>query len=84
VPRSFDQAAPERVAFLHLDMNSSKSEIAALDVLFDRVSPGGVIVFDDFGWMGYQAQHAAEQGFMAQRGHAILELASGQGLLIKR
>jgi O-methyltransferase len=84
VPYSFDQAAPEKIAFLHLDMNSSKSEIAALDVLFERVSPGGVIVFDDFGWMGYQAQHAAEQRFMEQRGYTILEMASGQGLLIKR
>jgi O-methyltransferase len=84
VPYSFDQAAPEKIAFLHLDMNSSRSEIAALDVLFDRVSAGGLIVFDDFGWMGYQAQHVAEQRFMEQRGYTILEMASGQGLLIKR
>ena len=38
VPDSFAQAAPERIAFLHLDMNSSTSEIAALEVLFERVS----------------------------------------------
>lgn len=84
VPLTFADKMPEKIAFLHLDMNSSKSEIAALDVLFDRVSPGGLIVFDDFGWMGYQAQHFAEQKYMAERGHCILELPSGQGLLIKR
>ena len=83
VPDSFAQAAPERIAFLHLDMNSSKSEIAALEVLFDRVSPGGLVVFDDYGWSGYAAQKVAEDAFMRQRGHRILELPTGQGLLIK-
>ena len=83
VPDSFAQAAPEKIAFLHLDLNSSKGEIAALDVLFDRVSPGGLVVFDDYGWSGYQAQQVAEDAFMRQRGHRILELPTGQGLLIK-
>jgi len=83
VPDSFAQAAPEKIAFLHLDMNSSKSEIAALEVLFDRVSPGGIVVFDDYGWTGYAAQQVAEDEFMRQRGHRILELPTGQGLLIK-
>jgi O-methyltransferase len=83
VPDSFFEASPERVAFLHLDMNSSKSEVAALEILFDRLSPGGVIVFDDYGWMGYQAQQRAEDAFMQARGHRILELPTGQGLLIK-
>jgi O-methyltransferase len=83
VPDSFAQAVPDKIAFLHIDMNSSKSEIAALEVLFDRVSPGGIIVFDDYGWMAYAAQHDAEDAFMRQRGHRILELPTGQGLLIK-
>jgi hypothetical protein len=83
VPDSFSEALPERIAFLHLDMNSSKSEIAALDILFDRVSPGGAIVFDDYGWLSYQAQQHAEDAFMAERGHRILELPTGQGLVIK-
>ncbi len=83
VPQIFTEALPERVAFLHLDMNSSKSEIAALEVLFDRISPGGVIVFDDYGWLGYDAQQRAEDEFMQKLGYRILELPSGQGLLVK-
>ena len=84
VPQSFEQAVPEKVAFLHLDMNSSKSEIEALEALFEKVSSGGVIVFDDYGWTGYSAQQLAEDEFMRKRGHRILELPTGQGLLIKR
>ncbi len=84
VPDSFADALPETVAFMHLDMNSSKSEIAALEVLFDRLSIGGVIIFDDYGWSGYEPQQRAEDAFMKARGQRILELPSGQGLLIKQ
>ena len=84
VPDTLHQVSPERIAFLHLDMNSSKSEIAALDMLFDRVSPGGIIVFDDYGWLAYQAQQVAEDAFVRARGYRILELPTGQGLLLKR
>ena len=83
IPDVFASAAPERIAFLHIDLNSSKSEIAALDGLFDRVSPGGVIVFDDYGWAAYAAQQLAEEAWAAARGYRILELPTGQGLLIK-
>lgn len=83
VPDSFADALPEKIAFLHIDMNSSKSEIAALEVLFDRISRGGIVVFDDFGWTGYRAQQLAEDAWTRQRGHRILELPTGQGLLIK-
>jgi hypothetical protein len=84
VPDTFADAVPEKVALLHLDMNSSKAEIAALEVLFDRVTPGGVIVFDDYGWAAYRAQLIAADQFMTTRGYRILEIPSGQGLLIKR
>lgn len=84
VPETFKETLPEQISFLHIDMNSSKSEIAALEVLFDRVSTGGLIVFDDYGWWGYGAQQRAEDQFMKDRGHRILELPTGQGLLVKQ
>lgn len=83
VPDSFEQAAPEKIAFLHIDMNSEQAEILALEYLFDRVTPGGVIVFDDFGWTCNAAQMSAELAFMQQRGHQVLELPTGQGMVIK-
>lgn len=84
VPRSFQQACPEKIALLHIDMNSTASEIAALEQLFDRVVSGGMIVLDDYGWTGYSAQRHAEDAFMAERGHHILELPTGQGLVIRQ
>ena len=83
VPDSLKQAVPDRIAYLHLDLNSPKAEIGALEILFDRVVPGGVIVFDDYGWKIFHKQKEAADLFMEKRGYEILELPTGQGLLLK-
>jgi len=83
VPESFDVAVPEKIAFLHIDMNSEKAEMLALEHLFDKVTPGGMIVFDDFGWMCNANQMRSELAFMNERAHNILELPTGQGVVIK-
>ena len=84
VPDSFDVAVPEKIAFLHIDMNSEMAEMLALERLFDKVTPGGMIVFDDFGWTCNANQTRAELAFMNQRGHPVLELPTGQGLVVKQ
>jgi hypothetical protein len=38
LPGSLDITCPERIAFLHIDLNSAGVEIGVLDRLFDRVS----------------------------------------------
>ena len=83
VPDTFQEAVPEKIAFLHVDMNSEKAEMLALDHLFDKVSPGGFIVLDDFGWTCNVNQMSAELAFMKERGHYVLELPTGQGVVIK-
>jgi O-methyltransferase len=75
--------APETIAYLHLDMNSPGPERAALDALYDRISPGGVLVFDDYGWAPFRKQKEAADGFINSRGHFIVELPTGQGLAVK-
>ena len=83
VPDVLVASAPERIAFLHLDMNSSKAEVGALDVLYDRLVPGAFLVLDDYGWFAYREQKLAEDAFFAARGLQVLELPTGQGLVIK-
>jgi O-methyltransferase len=83
VPDTFNVAVPEKIAFLHIDMNSEKAEMLALEHLFDKVTPGGIIVFDDFGWTSNVNQMRSELAFMNERGHPVLELPTGQGVVIK-
>lgn len=84
LPETLDQACPEKIGFLHVDLNSPKAEVAVLERLFDKVVPGGVVVFDDYGWKLFEKQKQAEDEFMRARGYEILELPTGQGLVVKR
>lgn len=84
VPDVLRTTAPGTIAYLHIDMNSPAPEIGALDLLFDRVLLGGVIILDDYGWILHRRQKEAADRFMSTRGYDILELPTGQGLLIKR
>jgi O-methyltransferase len=84
VPEVLAEGAPPTIAFLHVDMNNAQAERGALEVLFERISPGGIVVFDDYGWAGYRDQKLAVDEFLLDRGHAVLELPTGQGLVVKR
>lgn len=75
---------PERVAFLHLDMNNADAEIGTLDLLWDRMPAGAVVLVNDFGWAPYAEQTARHAEWFGGRGEAILELPTGQGLIVKK
>ena len=83
IPDSFEQGAPEKVSFLHIDLNNEPAESAALAFFWDRLTPGATVLFDDFGWYGYMEQRLAHEAFAREHGHHILELPTGQGMLIK-
>lgn len=83
VPQSFEQGAPEKIAFMHLDLNQMEAEIATLEAMFDRIVPGGILLLDDFGWLGYRRQLDAETDWLGKRGYHVLEMPTGQGLVIK-
>lgn len=81
VPDSL-RISPSKIAYLHIDLNSPKAEGAALEILFNRMSPGGFILLDDYGWFNMQKQKDVHLQFFTARGIPILELPTGQGLVI--
>lgn len=84
VPEILSTIAPEKIAFMHLDLNNAAAEIGALDSLFEKMVPGAVLVLDDYGWLAYRAQKLAEDPWFAARGYFVVELPTGQGLVIKQ
>ena len=83
VPQSFSQGFPEKIAFAHIDMNHPDPEAGALEMVLPRLSNGGVVIFDDYGWWGYSAQKIALDPIIAKNHLKVLELPTGQALLIK-
>jgi O-methyltransferase len=66
VERTLPDRAPERIALLRLDTDWYASTKHELEELFPRLSPGGILIIDDYGhWLGarqatdeYLAEHA--------------------------
>jgi O-methyltransferase len=83
VPEILNDVAPEKIAFMHLDLNNADAEVGALELLFQRMVPGAVLILDDYGWLGYREQKLAEDPWLEQYGYRVLELPTGQGLLVK-
>lgn len=83
VPQILKARAPVKVAFLHLDMNSADAEDGALRFFYDRLAPGAMVLFDDYGWRVYREQKLVADEFMEEVGGQIMEMPTGQGLFIR-
>ena len=83
VPATLPLVHADQIAFLHLDMNSSAPEVAALEYFWERLVPGAVVLFDDYGYRGYEAQRYALGALARRRDMPIASLPTGQGLLIR-
>ncbi len=85
LPQTLDtDGYPEKIAYLHVDLNVAQPEGASVERLFPRVVPGGVVVFDDYGWKDYGLIKKTHDAYFASQGNHVLELPTGQGLVIKR
>jgi SAM-dependent methyltransferase len=83
IPETLPQVRAEKIAYLHLDMNCSPPEIAAIEFFWERLFPGAFVLLDDYGYYGYSSQKIAMDRFAQERGNNILSLPTGQGLLVK-
>ncbi|MGA2231124.1 MAG: TylF/MycF/NovP-related O-methyltransferase [Tepidisphaeraceae bacterium] len=85
IPCVFAANSPQRICYLHLDLNEPDAELAALESLFDRIVPGGMLILDDYEWaMNYRRQKLAEDPWFEARGYRVIPIPTGQGLVIKR
>jgi SAM-dependent methyltransferase len=83
VPQTLPTQPIDKVCYLMLDMNIVHPEREALGYFWEKLVPGGIVLFDDYGWLGYDAQKNAHDAFAAAHGVKILNLPTGQGMLIK-
>ncbi len=85
IPDVFAEHSPAKISYMHIDMNQAPAEIAALEGLFDRMVPAGILVLDDYEWaLGYRGQKLTEDPWFESRGYRVMPLPTGQGLVIKR
>ncbi len=83
VPDTLAQIDAREIAFMHIDMNCSPPEVAAVTALWDRLVPGAIVLLDDYAYSGYESQKHDMDAVTAARGVSIVSLPTGQGLFIK-
>jgi hypothetical protein len=84
IPESFATGGmPPDLVWLHIDLNASLPTRAALEALFDRVPPGGVILFDDYAWPGYHDTKVAVDKFLVGKRGVLLPMPTGQAMFFK-
>lgn len=83
VPDTLSQIHTTRVAYLSIDMNIAFPEIAAARHFWPMLSPGGVILLDDYNWTPHINQKRAFDELAKEWNVPILGLPTGQGVIVK-
>lgn len=84
VPETLEILVDRQISYLSLDLNSSEPELQALRILWDSISSGGVVFFDDIGGITYTEQRRKVESFLREVGHELMYLPTGQAFLVKR
>ena len=83
VPEVLPEVKASQICYLSLDMNCAEPELAALRFFWPRLSPGALVLMDDYAYNGFERQKKALDEFAREQNIEILGLATGQGLIIK-
>lgn len=83
IPSTFSGLEAEHIAFAHVDVDIYRSIMDCLDFIWPRLSSGGVVVFDDYGFPTCPGARQAVDTFFATRQEVPLCLATGQAIVWK-
>ena len=75
VEETIPDQAPEQIALLRLDTDWYESTRHELSHLYDRLSPGGVLIIDDY--MYWEGSYRATREWLAETGEPVFLLPMG-------
>lgn len=84
IPARFGEVRNHRFRLIHIDVDLYQPTLDSLAFFYPRLSPGGVIVMDDYGFMTCPGANKAANDYMADKPEHILQLPTGQGVIIRQ
>ena len=72
-----------KISMLHLDLNYAEAEVFSLKTFWKNISNGGIIILDDFAYIGRERQSYYINNLSKKMGFNILIVPSGQGIIVK-
>jgi predicted O-methyltransferase YrrM len=83
IPERFSDLETDTLCFVHVDVDLYQPTLDSLQVLYGLVSPGGVIVCDDYGFDTCPGASRAVDEFAATIPETVLSAPTGQGVIFK-
>jgi len=85
IPESFNHVPPppKLIIFLHIDLNSASATLSTLELFYDRLISGGVILFDDYGSTVYMDTKKMVDKYFHDKPGILLKLPTGQAIFYK-
>lgn len=84
IPERFHEVSDRRVRFLHVDVDLYRPTLDALAFFYPRMQPGGIILFDDYGFTTCPGAKQAADEIFADKPERIAMLPTGQAFIIKQ
>ncbi|TIM18396.1 MAG: methyltransferase, partial [Mesorhizobium sp.] len=83
IPDTFSDVFDRRFALVHIDVDLYEPTRDALAFFYDRVAAHGMIICDDYGSALCPGARKAFDQFFENRPEGIIELPTGQAIVIK-
>lgn len=84
IPDSFTGLEHERFRFVHVDVDLHAPTAHSIAFFYPRMATGGVMLLDDHGLETCPGARAAALDYFAGTGEVVVDLTTGQGMVIKR
>jgi len=83
IPTRFPEIADRRFCLVHVDVDLHQPTRDSIDFFYPRLNRGGILLLDDYGFHICPGAREAADDYFRDKPEPILELPSGQGLVIK-
>jgi O-methyltransferase len=83
IPATFRGLEANRIRFAHIDLDIYEAIVAASHFMYPRMVPGGIMVYDDYGFFTCPGARDAVDEFFADKPEKPLVLSTGQALVMK-
>jgi|SRR5215813_11864985 len=82
IPERFSEVADQRFSFLHVDVDIYQPTLDTIAFFYPRMSKGGIILSDDYGFASCPGAREAIDQFFADKPEPVIDFPTGQALVI--
>ncbi|MBI9082633.1 MAG: class I SAM-dependent methyltransferase [Desulfobacterales bacterium] len=83
IPERFGEVQDRMFSFVHVDVDLYRPTLDAIAFFYDRMSPGGIMLCDDYGLIQAPGAKKAMDDFYTDKTEDVICLTTGQGMVIK-